>query len=173
MDAPEYFKLFINLLRLKIQNKRERYQIKHIKGRSLFTISPKIDKYLILCSDTLMTLYVIDQLLQTISADLVIFHTIRSGLPLEIEETVVVWRLFPECVVTKTEVIDPEVHDFLDNLVIVTFSDDELQGSSILILCSRNFRVLLFGLFSRLLNSFLFFYEFIIRINNSLGRRTE
>jgi hypothetical protein len=120
-----------------------------------------------------MSLYVIDQLLQTISANLVIFHTVRSRLPLEIEETVVVWCLFPERIIAETKVIDPEAHYFLDNLVIISFSDNELQGSPVLILCCRNFRVFLFGLFSGLLNSFLFFYKFIIRINNFFGRRTE
>ena len=120
-----------------------------------------------------MSLNVINKLLQSISANLVIFHSVRSWLPLKIEETVVVWRFFPECIITETEVIDSETHDFLDNLVIVSFSDNELERSSILILCCRNFRVLLFGLFSGLLNSFLFLYEFIIRVDYSLRRRTK
>jgi hypothetical protein len=73
-----------------------------------------------------MSLYVIDQLLQAISANLVIFHTVRGRLPLEIEETVVVWGLFPEGIITETEVIDSEAHNFLDNLVIISFSNNEL-----------------------------------------------
>ncbi len=173
MNAPEHFKLFVNLFRLKIQNERERNQIKHIQRRCLFTICLKINKYLIFSSDTFVSLYMINELFQTVSANLIIFHTVRSRLPLEIEKTVIVWCLFPECVVTETKVINPETHDFLYNLVIVSFSNDELQRSPILILCCRNFRVLLLRLFSSLLNSFLFFYEFIIRINNSLGWRTE
>jgi hypothetical protein len=55
-------------------------------------------------------------------------------LPFKVEETIIVGRLFPECVITQTEVVDSQIHNPLDNLVIVPLSNDEFQWSSILIL---------------------------------------